>query len=151
MMAVRLPWLGLASLVTVLCGCSTIRSSAVRTGATEMPPYAGPVAMFAASQPKNGAELGVVEVYAANSEAVIENLVPLFVKRVAQLGGNAAVIDTVRADFQIVSHPFIETYTYPCGFAVHCIGTRVYMANEEVMFVDVRGRAFSIPSARVDR
>jgi hypothetical protein len=137
--------LALASVVAFACGCSSVGSSAVRTGPASLPPYAGPVAIFAASQPTDGTELGVVEVHAINLEATIETLVPLFVQRVAQLGGNAAVIDDVGTHFQIVPRPYTETYTYPCGFGAMCIGTRTYVVSDEVMLVTVRGRAWSIP------
>ncbi|HEY8039386.1 MAG TPA: hypothetical protein VIF15_06310 [Polyangiaceae bacterium] len=141
----RLGALGLATLLA--CGCSSVGSSAVRTGGASMPAYSGPVGVYAATVPTQGTELGVVEVHAVNSEGVLETLVPLFVKRVAQLGGNAAIIDGVRAHFEIVAHPYTETFTYPCGWGAMCIGTRVYAVNDEVMVVTVRGRAWSTPGS----
>jgi hypothetical protein len=141
----RSGFLVLGTILAAACGCSSVGSSAVRTGPAAMPPYAGPVGVYAATQPTQGTELGVVEVHGANAEGGIEDLVPLFVKRVAQLGGNAAVIDAVSAHFEIVAHPYSETYTYPCGWGAVCVGTRVYAVNDEVMVVTVRGRAFSVP------
>jgi hypothetical protein len=134
-----------AALVGLACGCTSVGSSAVRTGGVEMPPYAGPVAIYAAGVPREGAELGVVEVHATQQEAVVEELVPLFVKRVAGLGGNAAVIDSVRARFDIVAHPFVTTYSYPCGYHTVCLANQVSATNDEVMSVTIRGRAFSVP------
>jgi hypothetical protein len=124
-------------------GCSSLGSSAVRTGALKLPPHAGPVAVFAAGQPQGGAELGVVEVHASQSEGRVEELLPLFVRKVAELGGNAAVIDSVGARFEIVEHAHVETYSYPCGFYL-CTGTHMYSANDEVMIVSMRGRAFAL-------
>jgi hypothetical protein len=111
-----------------------------------MAPHLGPVMVFAAGQPLSGTELGVVEVHASQMEATIETLMPLFVDKVAQLGGNAAVIDGVRANFEMVAHPYAETYVYPCGFRSTCIGTHMYATNDEVMVVTMRGRAFSVPT-----
>jgi hypothetical protein len=125
-------------------GCSSVASSAVRMGGTELPPYAGPVAIYAVGPPAAGTELGVVEVHATQQEAVVEDLLPLFVKRVAQLGGNAAVIDSVGARFDIVAHPWVETYTYPCGWRGVCLAQSVHATNDEVMTVSIRGRAFSV-------
>jgi hypothetical protein len=126
-------------------GCSSLGGSAVRTGPLHMAPHLGPVMVFAAGQPMSGTELGVVEVHASQVEATIETLMPLFVDKVAQLGGNAAVID-VRANFEMVAHPYAETYVYPCGFRSTCIGTHMYATNDEVMVVTMRGRAFSVPT-----
>jgi hypothetical protein len=126
-------------------GCSSVGASAVHTGPLRLPPHQGPVMVFAATQPANGNELGVVEVHASQAEGALENLMPLFVEKVAQLGGNAAVIDSVRANFEIVANPYAETYVYPCGFRSQCIGHHVYATNDEVMVVTIRGRAFAVP------
>ena len=143
----RSRWAGIASVLAFASGCSSVGSSAVRTGPTMLGPYAGPVAVFAATLPARGTELGVVEVHGADIDATVETLVPLFVRRVAQLGGNAAVIDAVRARFEIVARPYTDTFTYPCGWGAVCIGTRTYAAADELMIVTVQGRAFSIPGA----
>ncbi|MDP9150591.1 MAG: hypothetical protein M3O36_11715 [Myxococcota bacterium] len=110
-----------------------------------MAPYAGPVALFAAQSPPTGSELGQIEVHAADAEAGIETLVPVFVRRVAGLGGNAAVIDGVSARFEIVPHPYAEAYSFPCGFHGECFATRMGGFSEEVMVVSLRGRAFFVP------
>ena len=125
----------------LLAGCSSVRASAVRTGPLQLPPHVGAVAIYSAGEAVNGADLGVVEVHAAQSEATIDTLVPLFVQKAAQIGGNAAVIESVHAQFEIVTHPQIETYTYACGYNATCIGTRTYAVNDEVMVVTVRGHA----------
>jgi hypothetical protein len=122
-------------------GCSSVGASAVRTGPLRLPPHVGAVALYSAGEPVSGADLGIVEVHAAQSEATIDTLLPLFVQKVAQIGGNAAVIETVRARFEIVTHPQIETYTYACGYNATCTGTRTYAVNDEVMVVTIRGHA----------
>jgi hypothetical protein len=122
-------------------GCSSVGASAIRTGPLRLPPHVGAVALYAAGEPVDGADLGIVEVHAAQNEATIELLVPIFVQKVAQIGGNAAVIENVRARFEIVAHPHVETYTYSCGYGATCTGTRVYSVNDEVMVVTVQGHA----------
>ncbi len=125
----------------VLTGCSSVGASAVRTGPLNLPPHVGAVALYAAGEQVNGADLGVVEVHAAQQEATIDTLLPVFVQKVAQIGGNAAVVEFVRARFDIVAHPHIETYTYACGYNAVCTGTRMYAMNEEIMVVSIRGHA----------
>jgi hypothetical protein len=67
------------------------------------------------------------------------------VRRVAEVGGNGAVVDSVSSRFDLVARPVAETYMYPCGYRSTCIGTRYYTINDEIMTVTVRGRAFHIP------
>jgi hypothetical protein len=132
-------WLGAVTLLAA--GCSSVSASAVRTGPLHLPPHVGAVALYAAGEPVTGADLGLVEVHAAQSEATIDTLLPLFVQKTAQIGGNAAVVESVRARFEIVTHPQIETYTYACGYNAICTGTRTYAVNDEVMVVTIRGHA----------
>ncbi len=142
-------------LLALVTGCSSVQSSAVHTGPLRLPPRAGPVAIFTARSPAAGGwpsaldsavELGVVEVHASGVEGAIDELMPEFVEKVAQLGGDAAVIDALRARFDIVSRPFAESYTYPCGVYV-CTGTQMYSTNDEIMIVTLRGRAFRMRRA----
>jgi hypothetical protein len=133
-----------AALLAVGTGCSSVGASAVRTGPLHLPPHVGAVAVYAAGEPVSGADLGLVEVHAAQSEATIETLVPLFVQKAAQIGGNAAVVESVHAQFEIVAHPQIETYTYACGYNATCTGTRTYAVNDEIMVVTIRGHAVRI-------
>ncbi len=129
------------ALLSVAVGCSSVGASAVRTGPLKLAPHVGAVELYAAGEQVNGADLGVVEVHAAQSEATIDTLLPVFVQKVAQIGGNAAVVENVRARFEIVSHPHVETYTYACGYNATCTGTRMYSMNDEVMVVSIRGHA----------
>jgi hypothetical protein len=80
-------------------------------------------------------------VHAAQGEATIDALLPVFVQKVAQIGGNAAVVENVHARFEIVAHPHVETYTYACGYNSTCTGTRMYSMNDEIMIVSLRGHA----------
>jgi hypothetical protein len=125
-------------------GCSSIGGSAIRTGPVHLSPYTGPVAIQSTGQAPPGAvDLGVVEVHAAQQEATVDTLLPQFVKKVAEIGGNVAVVDGIRARFELVGRSHIETFYYTCGTGATCAGTRVYAANDEVMVVSVFGRAFS--------
>jgi hypothetical protein len=133
--------MAVASVLVAASGCSSVGSSAVRAGPVTMPPYAGPVALYAAGYPAQGTELGFVEVHGSNTEGGIESLVPLFVERVAQLGGNAAVIDDVRAYFEIIPHPYSSAY----GYGWHLVFAPPHAINDEVMIVSMRGRAFLVP------
>jgi hypothetical protein len=129
------------ALLSAAVGCSSVGASAVRTGPLNLPPHVGAVELYAAGEQVAGADLGVVEVHAAQTEATIDTLLPVFVQKVAQIGGNAAVIENVRARFEIVSNPHVETYTYACGYNATCTGTRMYSMNDEVMVVSIRGHA----------
>jgi hypothetical protein len=124
-------------------GCTSVRASAIATGPVRLPPRTGPVAVYAAGYPVGGVDLGVVDARAAGSEANVETLLPVFVRKVAQLGGNAAVIEGVEARFDILTHMHVESFTYPCGYYV-CTGTRTYPAASEVMTLVMHGRAVSV-------
>jgi len=125
-------------------GCSSIGGSAIRTGPVHLGPYTGPVAIQSTGQAPPGAvDLGVVEVHAAQQEATVDTLLPQFVRKVAEIGGNVAVVDGIRARFELIGRTHVETFYYTCGLGATCAGTRVYAANDEVMVVSVFGRAFS--------
>ena len=128
----------------LLVACSSAGGSAIRTGPLQLPAHVGAVALYAAGEPIDGTDVGVVEVHAAQGEATIDALVPLFVQKAAQIGGNAAVIDTVSARFQVVSVPHMETYSFTCGRGSVCTGQRMYAVNDEMMVVSIQGRAVSV-------
>jgi hypothetical protein len=137
-----------ASLLGCGAGCSSVRGTAIPTGAHRYAPYAGPVAIYAAGNaPPNTTDLGVVEVHATNQEATIDTLFPIFVQKVAQLGGNAAVLDRISARFDMVPYGHWETFYYPCGYAT-CSGMRYMSARDEVMVVSMHGRALRAAEAR---
>jgi hypothetical protein len=127
-----------------LGGCSSLGASAVRTGPVRLPSRSGPVAIYTPSSPPVGTDLGVVEVHGSQYEGTLEDLVPLFVAKVAEIGGDAAVIEDVRASFDVVSYTQTETYTYPCGYGGVCTGLRLNPASNEVMTVTMRGRAVAL-------
>ena len=125
-------------------GCSSVGGSAIRTGPVQLPAYSGPVQIYSSGQPPPGAvDLGVVEVHGAQEEGAVDTLLPQFVRKVAEIGGNVAVIDGVRARFELVGRAHVETFYYTCGMGQTCAGTRVYSANDELMMVSIFGRAMS--------
>jgi hypothetical protein len=137
-----------AAILSAGAGCSSVGGSAVRTGPVQLPAYGGPVAIYSSGQPPPGAtDLGVVEVHAVQEEGTVDTLMPLFVRKVAQIGGNVAVIDGVRARFELIGRTHVETYYYTCGLGATCAGTRVYAANDEMMIVSIFGHAMTTMGA----
>ena len=133
-----------AALAASVIGCGPAAGgSAIPTGALRLPPSVGPVALYATSVPAGAREIGVVEAHAYGEEGTVEILAPVLAQKAAQLGGNAVLIDSVRAEFAIVDRPQVETFAYPCGWRT-CVSTRVYPALEEVMIVTMRGRALYV-------
>ena len=132
------------TLVVGTAACSSVSGSSIRTGPVQLPAYTGPVSIYSTGQAPPGAvDLGVVEVHASQQEGTIDTLMPQFVRKAAEIGGNVAVVDGVRARFELVGRTHVETFYYTCGLGATCAGTRVYAANDEVMVVSVFGRAFS--------
>jgi hypothetical protein len=138
--------LGVACLVAT-SGCSSVGSSAVRTGPYHLPPRSGAVGIFSTVPPPGSQDLGVVEVHAYNNEGTVETLLPVFAQRVAQLGGNAALIQAVSARFEMVQRLQMESYAYPCGYYT-CTGTRWLPVYNEVMVVAMTGHAMNSPGIR---
>jgi hypothetical protein len=133
-----------AALGLVLAGCSSLGGSAIRTGALQLPSYSGPVALYAvAKPPANAVDLGVVEVHASQTEASVATLLPQFVKKVADIGGNIAVIEGVRARFDIAGHTQVETFYYTCALGMTCAGQRAYASSDEIMVVSMFGHAMT--------
>jgi hypothetical protein len=127
-----------------LAGCSSIGGSAIRTGAVQLPSYAGAVAIYSLGQAPPGAvDLGVVEVHAAQQEATVDVLLPQFIRKVAQIGGNVALVEGVRARFELAGRTHVETFYYTCAMGATCAGTRVYSTNDEIMVVSIFGRAMT--------
>jgi hypothetical protein len=138
------PVVGLGLLGLGLTSCSSVGGSAIRTGPVQLPAYSGPVAISPTGTPPPGAvALGVVEVHAAQQEATVDTLLPQFVAKVAQIGGNVAVIEGIRARFEMMGRTHVETFYYTCGAGFTCSGTRVYAANDELMIVSIFGRAMT--------
>lgn len=136
------------AVVASASGCSSVGGSAIRTGAVQLPSYAGPVAIYAVGQgPPGAVDLGVVEVHAAQQEATVETLLPQFIRKVAQIGGNVAVIEGTRARFELAGRNHVETFYYTCGMGATCAGTRVYSTNDEIMILSMFGRAMTTQAA----
>ncbi len=134
----------LAVLGLALGGCSSVGGSAIRTGPVQLPAWSGPVAIYSMGQGPSGAvDLGVVEVHAAQQEATVDTLLPQFVHRVAAIGGDVAVIEGIRARFEVAGRTHVETFYYSCGLGATCAGTRVYTTNDELMVVSMFGRAMT--------
>jgi hypothetical protein len=134
----------LAAAAVALAGCSTVGASAVATGPLRLPPSQAPVAVYAAGLRPAGQDLGLVEAHGAQEEGVIELLLPAFVAKVAELGGDAAVIDKITARFEIVTHARVESYAYPCGWHATCTGTRMVPVSDEMLVVSMQGHAYRI-------
>lgn len=132
------------ALFVVLTGCSSVSGSAIRTGPVRMPSYAGPVAIYAASPPPPGAvDLGVVEVHAAQQEGTVDQLLPRFVAKVAEIGGNVAVIEGTRARFDLAGRSHVENFYYSCNLGATCGGTRVYSTTDEILTLTMFGHAMT--------
>lgn len=131
------------SLVLALAGCSSVQASAIRTGGEYAPAYTGAVAVYASGKVPAGArDLGVVEVHGSQSDAEVGVLFPAFIKKVAAIGGNTAIVDGVTGRFEVVTRPYTESFYYPCGMRGTCLGTRMYAINDEVLTVSMYGHAF---------
>lgn len=132
-------------------GCSSVSGSAIRTGPVKLGAYAGPVAIYATGRPPAGAvDLGVVEVHAAQQEATVDTLLPLFLQKVASIGGNVAVIEGTRARFELAGRTQVEQFYYSCAVGRTCSGTRVYSTNDELMVLSMFGRAMSTQITKPD-
>jgi hypothetical protein len=130
--------------VALLASCSSVGGSAIRTGPVQLGSYAGPVAIYSLGQAPPGAvDLGVVEVHAFQQEATVDVLLPQFVRKVAQIGGNVALIEGIRARFEVAGRTHVETFYYSCTMGSTCAGTRVYSTNDEIMIVSIFGRALT--------
>lgn len=127
-----------------LGGCSSVGGSAIRTGPVKLDAYSGPVAIYATGRPPAGAvDLGVVEVHAAQQEATVDTLLPMFLQKVASIGGNIAVIEGTRARFELAGRTHVEQFYYSCNVGRTCSGTRVYSTNDELMVLSMFGRAMT--------
>ena len=135
----------------LLAGCSSVGGSAVHTGAMRLHPYAGVVALYASGATPPGVEqVGVVEVHAVEGEATVDALLPAFVRKVTQLGGTIAVLDSTDTRFDIMPVSHTESYAVPCGYRPArggmergmCFASRTIVTSAEMMTLTLRGRAF---------
>ncbi len=102
--------------------------------------------MYASGQRPAGAiDLGVVEVHGAQSEGTVDTLLPLFAHKVAQIGGNAAMIDGVRARYTLVPQATMDTYYYRCRWAGTCASNHLAMTSGEERVLSMFGHAYRLP------
>lgn len=131
-------------MIGALTGCTSVGGSAIRTGPVQLGSYSGPVAIYATGKPPPGAvDLGVVEVHASQQEATVDTLLPQFLQKVAGIGGNIAVIEGMRARFDMAGRTHVEQFYYTCNLGATCSGTRVYSTNDEVMVLSMFGHAMT--------
>jgi hypothetical protein len=144
-MPARLPLLIVCALVGLFsAACTSVRASTIRTGPLKLPAYAGDITVYSAlPHPIDAVDLGVVEVRGVQTEATIENLLPIFLQKVAELGGDVAVVEGIRAHFDQISRSQNEMFYYTCGLSYTCAGSRSFNWNDEVLLVSIRGHAYS--------
>lgn len=122
-------------------GCSSVGSSAVRTDGVMSGRHMGAVRIYAVMPPNGVRVVGVVEVHAVNQEANIEQLMPVFMKRVADIGGTGGVVDQLVTSYELRTEYRTESYSYPCGYKQTCWGTRVVPYQYQVRILSIQGRA----------
>jgi hypothetical protein len=149
----RTPW-PIAAFLSVLplfsLGCSSLGGSSIPLGVARNP-YIGGVSLHTMGVPPAGARsVGQVEVHGSEGEASLELLVPLFVAKVAELGGNAAVIERVDSQFQTVWLPTLASSFEYCGYRARCLRTRTVSYPQEVMTLVIRGQAWVTPKTPID-
>lgn len=122
-------------------GCSSVGSSAVRTDGGFAGRHMGAVRVYAVVPPNGVRVIGLVEVHAVNEEANVETLMPVFMKRVADIGGTGGVIDDVQTHFEMRTEWRTEHYSYPCGYRSTCWSTRVVPYTYQIRMLRITGRA----------
>ena len=115
-----------------LSGCGTVRVASSLAGPTYAPTAAVRVTAFYV--PGNANLIGAVTVEGSGpEEGKLERLLPEFIARVGQLGGNLAKVDRAWTHFRLV------TSLVPCGPNGVCTQTR------EAATLHVTGRALRVP------
>ncbi len=99
-----------AAWLALVCGCSTVGSSAVRT-ASVVPGGREPVVVQFTQKPADADELGIVEAQGRGPAAKLQQVLAELTGRVAALGGNLARVDAFATRYDVVN----ESYTYDCG------------------------------------
>lgn len=121
--------------------CSSVGSSAVRVDGGLPQRHLGAVRIYALTPPPNVRVVGVVEVHAVNDEANVEKLMPVFMRRVADIGATGGVIDQVVTRFELRTEMRPVSYSYPCGFRHTCWGTRFEPYTYTLRTLSIQGRA----------
>ena len=122
-------------------GCSSVGSSAVRTDGAWTQKHLGAVRIYAVIPPSAVRVIGMVEVHALNQEANVETLMPVFMKRVADIGGTGGIVDNVHTHYEIRTEYRTESYAVPCGYRSTCWQTRIVPYQYQVRILRIQGRA----------
>jgi hypothetical protein len=122
-------------------GCTSVGSSAIRTDGALSGRHVGAVRVYAIVPPQGVRVIGVVEVHAVNEEANVETLMPVFMKRVADIGGTGGVVDQLQTHYELRTEFRQESYSYPCGHRQTCWGTRLVPYQHLVRILSIQGRA----------
>lgn len=132
-------WVMALAVVVSAAACGP-RSSAIRTSPNRYARNEGAMWLTATRVPQSAEQVGFIEAH-SSGRIGIDEVMPAFVDRAADIGGNVAVVDRVQHRFQWRSST--QTYTYSCGSGKYpqtCTGTRI--VNTEVATVYIQGRAF---------
>lgn len=122
-------------------GCSSVGSIAVRTDGAWTQKHLGAVRVYAVVPPDAVRVIGMVEVHALNQEANFETLMPVFMKRVADIGGTGGVVDNVNTHYELRTEYRTESYAVPCGYRSTCWQTRIVPYQYLVRILRIQGRA----------
>jgi hypothetical protein len=129
------------ALITFALGCTSVGSSAVRTDGAWTQKHHGAVRIYAVVPPQGVRIIGMVEVHAVNQEANFETLMPVFMKRVADIGGTGGVVDRVETHYEIRTEYRTESYAVPCGYGRTCWSTRIVPYQYQIRILRIEGRA----------
>jgi hypothetical protein len=130
-----------AALLSGAVGCSSVGSSAVRTDGAYTQKHHGAVRVYAVVPPAGVRVIGMIEVHALNQEANFETLMPVFMKRVADIGGTGGVVDHVNTHYEVRTEYRTESYAVPCGYRSTCYQTRIVPYQYQVRILSIQGRA----------
>jgi hypothetical protein len=138
--------LGVFALGYLTFGCSTLHAYGIPTGPARYAPYDGPLSIFSTGGTiPHTIEIGRVEVRGENREGAIDVMFPLFLKKVASLGGDVAVIDDVSAGFYNVTTWRNDVSPQGCvtppGQFAMCTAQNAYPVTIEGMTIFMVGRA----------
>lgn len=137
-MTVRLAMI-IAALLGI--GCSSVGSSAIRTDGGWTQKHHGAVRIYAVIPPDAVRVIGAIEVHAINQEANIETLMPVFMKRVADIGGTGGIVDNIVTHYEIRTEYRTESYAVPCGYRSTCWQTRIVPYQYQIRILRIEGRA----------
>jgi hypothetical protein len=103
--------------------------------------HLGAVRIYAVVPPDGVRVVGTVEVHAVNDEANIETLMPVFMKRIADLGATGGTIDHVQTGYEMRTEYRTESFAVPCGYRQTCWSSRIVPYTFQVRILSIQGRA----------